>query len=323
MRGRDRVAVELVFQAEEKRALGTRNQLAEIEFLARLRIESLRIHQEVECVARVPSRDGFKGKIFCDQAAVGFVAEQVMDRFVDPAFHRRAVPAFRLEFRRGKPAKHTLAPVAEKSPHRNEMVADAPVNNRVRAARIVPNHPADHRAIRGRGLRAEIEPVLRELGIQLVADDPRLDPDSTGLLVDFQNFVEVQGEVHDQPASDHLAGQRWSRRARDDADPVFVREENDLAHVGLGFGKRHRQRHFLILRSIGRVELPHRPARHDFAGNPGTQPFERYCGHPRRAYWPDSPPRCARCIWRECRIRDSLRPRPRFSRGSWLFSCGG
>ena len=152
---RQRRTIELDLNREKKRPLGPGDEFAKIEWHRRGGIEHRGIHQQIKRVASVAARDGGQREVLRDQAAVFPVRQHGAHLLIDPGLQRIRARAFRREFIGIQGAEHALAAIAEKPADRNEMLARAAVNDRVRAAGIVPHHAADHRAVSGGGFRTE------------------------------------------------------------------------------------------------------------------------------------------------------------------------
>ncbi len=121
-------------------------------------------------------------------------------------------------------------------------MARAAVNQRMRAAGVVPEHPAYAAAVAGGSLRAELESVLPEADVQLIPYHPGLHPRPFFLGIDFYNPVPPL-DVHDYPTSHDLAGDGCSGGSGNQAGMTLTRlpEQGDhvLHRLGIGYAKRY------------------------------------------------------------------------------------
>ena len=278
MRRRQRVAVQLELDPEKKRALGTGYQAAKVEIVRRRGIQGRRVHEQVERVARVAARDGRPRKIVRDEPAVAGVPEKLARGPVNPALRTARGALFRERLRPERPQRG-LGPVAEKPARRHEVVARAAIDDRVRSARVVADHAADHGAVGRGGFGSENEPVLREFEVQLVAHHARLHARASALAVNADDLVEMRRQVHHQPVADHLPGKGGSGRARDDPDPVPRGKQDDFPHIRLGFREGDPEGHLLVFRRVRRIQPPHREPRGQLARQARAQLLERRSAH--------------------------------------------
>jgi hypothetical protein len=258
-RRRQRLDVELELDAEEQRALGAGEELAEVEGFGGGRVEDVALHQPVERVAGVAAGDGGFRVVVADERAVLRVAQQVAHGAVDLRLERGGrAGALGLELGPGQRAEDRLRAVAEEAARRDEVFARGAVDDGVGAAGVVADHAADHRAIGGGSFRREEEAVRLEVEVELVADDTRLDANAALRRVGREHAVQVAPEVHHDAAAHDLAGEGGAGGARDEADAAPVGEGDQLADVRLGFRQGDGDRQLLIFGGVGRVELPHR-----------------------------------------------------------------
>jgi hypothetical protein len=248
--------VELVFHAEEQRALGAGDQPAEVERPRARGIEARGVHQGVERVAGVPPGDLGPGERVADQLPVGRVAEQVAELAIDAGLERVRARALGGELRGRERPEGDLRAVGQEAAGRDQMVASGAPGDRVGAAGVVAHHATDHRPGGGRCFRREEQAVAGEKPVELVADHARLDADTAVRHVERQDPVHVPAGVDDDPRTDDLAGQRRSRRPGYEPDPLGSCEADELAHVVLSGGEGDPQRTLLVLGGVGRVDRP-------------------------------------------------------------------
>ena len=107
--------------------------------------------------------------------------------------------------------------------------------------------------------------------IERVADHARLHADGAPLDVDRQDAIQMAARIDDDPAAHHLPGQRRAGGAGYQADAFRGGKQHEFADVGLRCGERHRQRPFLILRRVGRVDRPREVIDEQIAREPVCQ----------------------------------------------------
>ena len=98
---------------------------------------------------------------------------------------------------------------------------------------VVPDHPANGGPVRGRGIRAEKEAHGLHVGIQLILNQPWLDPAPELFAVHLQDSVHVLGEIQDNGMSNRLTSQRGPTAPWEDWNSVAVCDLDDRLHVPL------------------------------------------------------------------------------------------
>ena len=90
------------------------------------------------------------------------------------------------------------------------------VADRVAARRVVPDHPAECRPVRRRGVRPEDEAEPGGGPVEVVLHDARLDTGTAAFRVDLHDGAQMAGEVEHDGAPHRLPGQAGARPARKD-----------------------------------------------------------------------------------------------------------
>ena len=86
------------------------------------------------------------------------------------------------------------------------MIDRLAVDDGARAGRVIADHAAERRAIRGRDIRAEREAELRQFAIQVVENDAGLHANRSATHVHFADAAQVLRAVDDETGTDGLAG---------------------------------------------------------------------------------------------------------------------
>ena len=164
-------------------------------------------NQRIKCVACVSACNGWVWVAVADLLSDFRVRQPFAKLLIDTLFKRTDdvfAPAFRVKSGAGECAKRNFGPVAQHGPHIEEMIAGAAPHNGVQPAGVVANHAADHGAAGGAGFRPEHQPVRTEGRVQIIADNARLHPHPTLFSIDFQDFIEIIGDVGHNTAAHHL-----------------------------------------------------------------------------------------------------------------------
>ena len=145
------------------------------------------------------------------------------------------------------------------------------IHRRVRAARIVGDHPAERRPRARRHVRPKAKAVGPQEVVQVIQHHSRSHAHRAPLHIQVCDLALVAREIHDQPVPEGPARQPRAGTARGDGHPRLRRgldQRTDLAGVG---GKRNRLRRDLVKRGVRCVEL----AREIIEGNFTVRPFQR------------------------------------------------
>ena len=280
-RRRQRDEVQLIFNAEEQRALGAGQQPTEIEGPLAPAVEDLIktgcVHEGIERIPRVAAGDLGPRIRLADELAVGGITKQGVDCAVDPRFEGVWPCALLRELVARERAKRHLRAVGKKTPRPDQVVAGGAVGDRVRAAGVVAHHAAEHRPGRGRCFGAKEEPERREMLIERVADHARLHADGVAIDVDRQDPIQVAARIDNDPAAHHLPGQRRAGSTGNQTDAMLRRKPHEFADVGLRSGERHRDGPFLILRRVGRIDRPREVVDEQITLEAGRESHERRC----------------------------------------------
>ena len=113
----------------------------------------------------------------------------------------------------------------------NDMLPRATVDQRVGAARVVAEHPADATAVARRCLRTEEESVWAQRYVQLVAHHTWLHAGPPFLGVDFEDVVPVPADVHNDTAAHHLSGYARAGGSWDEVSTAFLCHPQQRADV--------------------------------------------------------------------------------------------
>src|SRR5215831_9682828 len=96
-----------------------------------------------------------------------------------------------VEFPLSSRAYFHLRAVVEQNPKFFDVVHRFAAEQRMRPARIVPNHPANRAAVMRRGIRPKRQPMSFCTIAQGIEHHPRLDSGDSTLRIDFQDSVHV------------------------------------------------------------------------------------------------------------------------------------
>ena len=164
-----------------------------------------------------------------------------------------------------------LSPVREDHLHLFYMVQGLAVDHRVGAAGVVANASADAGTVGCGGIGGVLQTVDRQLPVELVQDDSRLDPDPHFLGVDFDNLVQILAEVDDDGMVHGLPGQAGASGAGQDWNVVLLGYFHHCQHVVHGPGDHHPHRLHLVDAGVGAVEDPGIGVEAHLSGNPGSK----------------------------------------------------
>src|SRR5438105_1356918 len=103
------------------------------------------------------------------------------------------------------------------------MVRRGSIHQRMRAARIIRDHPTDGRPRTGRYIWTETKSVRMQKMIQLIENDSRADPNRAALQINVGNLFVVTGEIDDQSFPKRAACQTRARAARNDGNARLAR----------------------------------------------------------------------------------------------------
>src|SRR5690625_4909610 len=157
-RRRQRLTIQLKFNAKKEGSFRSRNQPAKIERFFRIWIKNPRIHQQIERIAGIPPNDTLFRKILLNRSPVLRIRKKIPNPPINFCLESIARTFFRKFISRQR-TKYDFRPIAQKTARPNQMLARTPINQRVRTARIVANHPPDHRTVRSRSLRSKKQSV--------------------------------------------------------------------------------------------------------------------------------------------------------------------
>lgn len=220
------------FGSEKEGAFGTGDELAEVEGFLGRGIEWGGVHEQIERVAGIASRDGGFGKFGGDFCSILRIGERVANVSVDLGLEAvGGTVAFGLECFRREVLESDFAAVREKAFGGDKVLAGAAVDNRVGATGIVAQHAAEHGPVLGGGLGPEEFAVGSEVSVELVAYHARLDAGPAFGCVDLEDLSEVLGYVDDDALADDLTGERSARRARNERGAVVAGEVDESADV--------------------------------------------------------------------------------------------
>src|SRR5690625_1872099 len=112
------------------------------------------------------------------------------------------------------------AAVSEQHLHRQHLVDRAAVLYRAGTGGGVGDHAADVRAVGGGYVRGELQPVRRQVSVQLVTHHARFHPNPALLDVQLEDAGQVLRHVDNEGRPDGLAGQAGAAAARQDRHAV-------------------------------------------------------------------------------------------------------
>ncbi len=124
---------------------------------------------------------------------------------------------------------------------------------RVRAAGVVTDHPAEGATAVRRGVGAEEEPVRGRGGLQVVQDDARLHGGLTGRRVEFQKPVVEAREVQHDAGAHGLPGGTGARAPAGDREPEFAAGGHGVDHLLPGAGEDDGARHPPVVGGVRRI----------------------------------------------------------------------
>ncbi len=145
--------VELDLGNKAQCAFGTGNQPAEVEFITRFG-KWLVVEQQVDGIACIAPVYRFIRELRFYFSLVFGVCEYTANIPVYLAFEGLQ-PAFVLKLRFGKFSKNNLRTVTQQCFYFEQMITGTTVNQRMRTARVIAYHAANHTAVGGGSFRAE------------------------------------------------------------------------------------------------------------------------------------------------------------------------
>ena len=163
-------------------------------------------------------------------------------------------PALRLELRGRHLTEYDAGAVGEQRRQLEHVLDGETVGDRVRAARVVAEHPAERRPVRGRGVGAEEQAERPHVVVQVVLDEPRLHARPLLLDVDLEDRVHVPREVQHERAVHRLARERRAAAARQERHVPRLRHLDRRLDVVVVARDDDADRLHLVHRGIGRVE---------------------------------------------------------------------
>ena len=111
--------------------------------------------------------------------------------------------------------------------------------------------------------------------IELVADHTWLDADTAAGGIHCEDTSEVPRDIDNETVADALPCKRGASRARDQPKTIAPREFDDFTNVSIVRRKHDPSRHFLILRSIRRIETTQGIPGVELPGDPRCELAER------------------------------------------------
>src|SRR5690625_1874420 len=146
------------------------------------------------------------------------------------------------------------AAVSEQHLHGQHLVDRAAVLDGAGTGGVVGDHAADVRAVGGGYVRGELQPVRRQVSVQLVTHHARFHPHPALFDVQFEDAGQVLRHVDHQGSPDGLARQAGAAAARQDRHAVRGRDLHGAPYV---FGVQ-RQDHavgdYLVTARVSRVD---------------------------------------------------------------------
>ena len=142
---------------------------------------------------------------------------------------------------------------------------------RVAAARVVADHPAERAPGVGRGVRAERQAVLLGRAAQVVEDDARLDAGGARHRVQLEDPGHVPAGVDDDRDVAGLAGEARPRAAGEGRRVELGAHAQRGHHVVVVEREDDPERHLAIVRRVGRVHRARRAIERDLAAERGTE----------------------------------------------------
>ena len=147
------------------------------------------------------------------------------------------------------------------------MIDGLAVEHAARAGGIVGHHAADGGAAGGGNIGREAQPQGRELRVQFIQHDARLDARPALLRVHFQDAVVVLRDIDLQAFADGLSGLRSAAAAHGDGAAEAAADFDDADDVLARLGNHHADGLDLIDAGVGGVERAGDGVEADFAGD--------------------------------------------------------
>jgi hypothetical protein len=135
-----------------------------------------------------------------------------------------------------------------------DVVRGEPGHDRVDAARVVADHPAQRAPVVGRRVGAEGELVALGRSSQGVEDDPGLDSRSSRGRVEIDDVAHVLREIEDERHVARLAGQAGPPTSRQDGDAELSPDGNCRDGVSLVHWKNDSDRNVTVVGRVNRIE---------------------------------------------------------------------
>ena len=104
------------------------------------------------------------------------------------------------------------------------MVDHLAVDDRVRPRRIIPDHAAERGPAARGSVGTELKSLRLQIVVELVLNDPRLDPHPALLDIEFQHLVHVLGEIDVHGVADGLSGKTRGAASGQDGRLVADRD---------------------------------------------------------------------------------------------------
>ena len=117
--------------------------------------------------------------------------------------------------------KYNFTSITQYGIHFQQVFPCASINYRVGTTRVIAHHTTNHSPVGGRCFGAKEQAVWFQEHIQLVADYAGLNTYPMFLFIQFNDFGEVFGNVHNNSISNNLSRQRSSGGAGNDRRFVF------------------------------------------------------------------------------------------------------
>ena len=236
--GRQRIQRELDFGDEGEGSLASGQQLAQVQGLDGL----------VDRIAAAAALQGAVGEVLLDPLPEGGVGRPAFQLAKDGVEQRALLPVAglpetgRIEI--GSVGKHALAG--------QDMMPRTSIDQRMRAAGIVPEHSPDATAVARRRFRAEEQAIRTQGDVQFVPNHAGLHPHPPLFRIDFQDFVPTP-DIHNDAFSHDLSGQRRARSAGNQTGSAASRLAHQFLDVGLVLRIRDAGGNLPIRRRIRRI----------------------------------------------------------------------
>ena len=229
-------------------------------------VEALLGQQRVQVVARYPARD--LRVALADLIRAGL--RQFPQGAVDPGAPAAGRDDGRVLLVAGRPGPEPL-PVVGQHLEPDHVVHGLAVGLRGRAARVVADHAAQRAVIVGGRLRAEHQPVRRQLGVELVQHDAGLDHAGPRRRIDADQAVAVLGPVDDHRHVARLPGQAGAAATGHHRRAVLPAHGDGRHRVVHGAGNHDADRYLAVVRGVGAVRAAAARVEPDLAAGPLPQ----------------------------------------------------